>query len=193
MKTLAILVALLTVPASALAQNAATGDLAAGAEELTYEGQARPACVLASVSPITLTNASLTARDANSATVVITPAAFVDPATGVPNPIVVEVSLPITCNTAHIVDVSSTKGGLANEVAALENRQFRSLLPLDVALVWSGQATRFNTADALMARLTIAGAATGTAIIRISAPGGGLPLTAGRYSDSIVIQVAAAS
>lgn len=194
MTRFAILTVLLLSATPAVAQQSIAGPGSdSAASEVVFEGTARPGCLLAPVTSVAMTNASLTARDSSSASIVISPGSFVDPRTGVPNPVTMELALPVTCNTAHSIEVTSTRGGLTNEGIVVADGQFRSIVPLDVALGWSGTTSRFNTSETRTTLLSVGNAATGLATITISTPGGGVPLTAGNYSDIIVVKVTTTS
>lgn len=186
---IAVIAAALANPA--LAQQAsATGDNIERA--IVFEGDARRACVLKAPTAASQVNATLS-QSANGVNVELTPQGFIDPQTGVPRATGISLNLPITCNTAHRIRVASRNGALLRAGGGEDTGTFRSRLDFSVDVTWAGLTQSFNTANAGETILIVPDASTGAATITIAIPGGGNPLAAGAYSDTIVVEVEASS
>ena len=161
---------------------------------IVFEGEAARACLIESPTADSQVNTSLE-RAGNGVNVTLSPTGFLDPQTGVPRQTGISLSLPITCNTAHQLRVASRSGALirAGATAGGATGPFRSELDFDVEVNWAGQTRAFNTANATQVLIPVPDAATGQASVTISIPGGGTPLAAGDYGDTLVIEVEASS
>ena len=100
---------------------------------------------------------------------------------------------PITCNTAHRIQIESRNGGLVNEAGSSPTGALRNRLDFSVSLEWAGTSAGFDTSTARTVQTLVGNAATGTAQIGIRIPGGGTPLVAGIYNDTVTIRVEATS
>lgn len=168
-------------------------DATAGSRSLSFEGAAEPACLIRSPAVLDSNNASVTVGSNSNVDVALSSGGFVDPGTGVPNAAQIKLSLPVTCNTAHHITVESARGGLVLLGSVPQGSGFRSRLDFTVTLNWAGGAQSFNTTTARTLDAIVPNAATGAATIEIAIPGGGTPLVAGAYSDTVTVKVEATS
>lgn len=163
-----------------------------GGRDLSFEGSVAPACVMRQPNSVRQNNATVTVGTTGDVNVDLQ-SGFLDRTTGVPNAVDVAISFPITCNTAHSIHVESQRGGLVNPAVTGTDGPFRSRLDFTLELRWAGGTQTFDTTSARMMDVAIPNAATGSADVRIAIPGGGTPLVAGIYSDTIIIQIEATS
>lgn len=196
---IAILIAALTValPAAAGAQTGSAGVLAGdantGARDLVVEGIAPPGCVIGAPSATEQDNARVTVAQSGGLDVALSGPGFINPATGVPNPAAIRIALPITCNTAHRIQIESRNGGLVNAATIGTASALRNRLDFSVSLEWAGTSAGFDTSTGRTVQTIVGNAATGVAQIGIRIPGGGTPLVAGIYNDTVTIRVEATS
>ncbi|GHH15296.1 hypothetical protein GCM10008023_17930 [Sphingomonas glacialis] len=196
---IALLLATLTIalPTATFAQTSSAGVLSgegtAGARDLVVEGTAPPGCVIGSPSATEQDNARVTVAQSGGLDVALGGPGFINPLTGVPNPAAIRIALPITCNTAHRIQIESRNGGLVNEATSGPTGALRNRLDFSVSLEWAGTSAGFDTSTARTVQTLVGNAATGTAQIGIRIPGGGTPLVAGIYNDTVTIRVEATS
>ena len=185
--TRAILPLLLVLtPTMALAQAISGGTNlgnSSGGNQLVITGQAPQACVIAGSVQSSETNAVVNAGPTAAQVVV---GQLVD-ANSVPMAATANLQLPVICNTANVLSISTANGALTLQGTAPPATGFRSQLPYTVSANWAGQAQIVNSGEPL--QIASANAATGTVSIDIAIPAGGEPLLAGTYSDSIVVQL----
>lgn len=174
-----LLVAATAFPASAQVLDTAS-------QRLELAGDAPAACVYSAPRATRTNNATFAVTGQSTAQIGIVQ--FVDPTTAEPRASEVELTMPVICNIRHQVRVRSINGGLVR--AASNNRGstgFREFLPYAIALDWAGtSASLQSTAQGG----TVVGGqpARGDLQLRIATPGGGNPMVAGQYNDSIVIE-----
>lgn len=161
--------------------------------DITFEGSAQRACRVTPASAVRELNATLQPSDGSSLNVQLTPQGFIDPTTGVAQATEIALSLPVTCNAPHRIRVSSTQGALLREGASVAAGDFRSRLDFRVNLEFAGQSATFDTTSTASAEVNLSEAATGNAVVTISIPGGGTPLVAGAYSDTLIVEIEAGS
>jgi hypothetical protein len=161
--------------------------------DVVLQGTAPAACVIRVPSSGNEQNATLSQSGSGGVNVELTPQGFIDPQTGVPRASGISLAIPITCNGPHHIRVSSARGSLLREGASSTEAAIRSELNFNVALEWAGLSSSFNTDSARSLDLPVADAATGTARVTISIPGGGSPLAAGAYTDTLVVEVETSS
>lgn len=180
-------------PVTAFAQGISAGvspaDPGRTSRDLLFEGTAPAACVTRAPRPVVQQNAAVTVSDNGNIDIRLDKSSFINPVTGVPNPVVIQVAFPIVCNTAHKISVESLRGGLQNEAVANGAFALRSHLDFNVQMNWAGTTKSFDTASGRAFEMPVMNAATGDADIRIAIPGGGTPLVAGVYSDTITLKV----
>jgi hypothetical protein len=187
MRLLLITAAALALPGLALAQTTNTGH---GRLDLT--GTAPSACLISTPTAAAGANTTFQSTGAQQGQVTITQLA--DPTTAQPVAATINLALPIICNAAHRVTISTTNGGLARVGGSGQTTGgFREFLPYSVSASWAGQtATATSTAGATVTINANDGAAGQLSLV-IQVPGGGTPLIAGTYDDQVVIQLQVAS
>lgn len=157
-----------------------------GGSQLEITGIAPEGCVIATPTQGAITNAILT-PGANSAQVRILQLA--DPTTAVPEAATMDMTFPVTCNTAHSLTISTLQGGLVN--ASPPGPGFRNRLDYQVNANWDGQ--HVSGTSAAPVQMSVPNAATGQLDLSIVIPAGGIPLVAGAYSDSLIVNILPAS
>ena len=183
--------AALLAPTALAAQDSST----AGDTLRVFAG-APAACVVTAQGPTATgaVNAVFTPDGTGGGSIEITQ--LVDPQTAEPRASDIELTLPVICNAAHRLVVTSGDGGLlraggrANNV--LSPNAFADLLPYSIAVDWGGAslAGRSNAAASLATQQP---ARNGALRLRIATDQGGGALVAGRYSDNITIRFEPAS
>lgn len=185
---LACAAALLAV-APALAQTVTTGE-----GRLDVEGTAPSACLVQTPQAAIGTNTTFSSGNSQQGQVTITQ--FVDPQTAVAKEATISVALPAICNTAHHVTVTSQNrgllraGGVASQTAV---NGFREFVPYTVTASWAGQTATGQSLTGTPVNITTQDGAAGQVSLTIDVPGGGDPLVAGTYSDSLTIELQVAS
>ena len=186
MKTL-IALAALALPSLALA---ATPDTAQGRLDLT--GTAPSACVISTPTSAAGANATFQAAGDQQGQINITELA--DPTTAQPIAASINLALPIICNSAHKVIISTANGGLARVGGAGQTvGGFREFLPYSVSASWAGQTATATSQAGTTVTINANDGAAGQLSLVIDVPGGGVPLIAGVYDDQVVIELQAAS
>lgn len=181
---LASTLALGLAAAPALAQDTT----APGAIQATFQGAADAGCRMDTPLADSVQNAALQNATPSSADIAIT--RMVDDDGAVIGSTIV-LMLPVICNQAHRISLSSARGGLSTDIAAPAGGPFRSSVPYAVRLDWAGVSQTFDS-DSGDAVFPVGDAARGELGVTIEIPAGGAPLTAGAYSDELVLQLSAA-
>lgn len=185
----AILAAALLTPGLAFGQTINTGQ-----GRLDLSGQAPSACLISTPTSASGANSTFQPSGAQSGQVTITQ--LVDPTTAVPVASSINLALPIICNAAHNVTVSTTNGGLARTGAAAGAPPvggFRQFLPYQVSASWAGQTANGTSQAGPTVVINSSDGAAGQLSLTIDVPGGGDPMVAGAYNDQVVIQLQVAS
>lgn len=194
-QVLAVLAVLAASPVAAQTTMPATAPTDALVERaIVFQGTAPNSCIIRALSSTSEVNATLT-QAANGVAVNLTTGGFVDPRTGVPRETAITLSLPIICNAAHRVRIAS-RGGALRRVGITPSAgagAFRSAINFRVDLDWADATRSFDTGSLGALEMPVPSAASGLATIRITIPGGGEPLAAGDYSDTLVVEVEASS
>ena len=190
MRKAALLLALIAAPSAALAQ---TTDIGRG--RLDMVGTAPSACVISAPTNVAGNNATFVLSSAQSGQITITQ--LVDQTTAQPTAATINLSLPIICNSAHTLTVTTSNGGLARVGGAgrnaVETNGFREFLPYSVQAVWAGQSVNGDSTKTPPVNIVVPDGAAGQLSLTVAVPSGGDPLVAGTYSDSLVIQLQVAS
>jgi len=185
----AILAAALLAPALAFGQTVNTGQ-----GRLDLSGQAPSGCLISTPTAAAGANSTFQPSGAQSGQVTITQ--MVDPNTAVPVASTINLALPVICNAAHNVTVSTTNGGLARVGAAAGAPPiggFRQFLPYQVTASWAGQTANATSQAGPTLTINSSDGAAGQISLTIAVPGGGDPMVAGAYNDQVVIQLQVAS
>ena len=189
-KALILAVLLSAAPAASLAQT-----LDVGHSQLEMTGTAPSACVISAPTSVSGINATMAVTSAQSAQVTITQ--LVDQTTAEPLAASIVLSLPIICNTAHTVTVTTANGGLARVSGNQRNSNvtngFREFLPYQVDAVWAGRSVTGDSQTQPPVSIVVPNGAAGDLSLTVAVPAGGAPLIAGAYADSLVIQLQVAS
>jgi len=175
-------------PVSAQAQ---TSDVGQG--RLDISGQAPSACLISAPTSATGANTSFQSTGAQQGQITINQLADAQTATPIASSI--NLALPIICNTAHTLTISTSNGGLLRlgGVVGPETNGFRQFLPYRVGATWAGQTANATSQAGATITINASDGAAGQLNLEVSTPGGGDPLVAGSYSDELVIQLRVAS
>jgi hypothetical protein len=190
MRTLIICVALAGIT---LAAPAAAQEIQASSQQLRLAGTAPSACLLSAPVVDAATNASFAVTGASSAQIAIT--RLVDSQTAISLASAIALSLPVTCNASNSVTLRTTNGGLrrvGSSVVSAAPGGFNEFLGYRIGLDWAGQSLD-QASTAGQATIAAAQPAKGNVVLRVATTAGSGPLVAGRYDDSIVIEVHAAN
>lgn len=161
---------------------------APAAIQAAFRGAALPGCRMSTPAADAIQNAILSNAAPGSADVGISRLVGDD---GAVLGATVALKIPVICNQAHTLVLSSLRGGLRVGQPGPDGGAFRSVVPYDVRVEWGGASGDFNSAggDAI---LPVGGAAQGSLSVIIEIPAGGAPLVAGAYSDELVLELSAA-
>lgn len=177
----------------AAATPAAAQEVQASSRQLRLAGTAPPACLLSAPVVDAATNASFTVTGASSAQIAITQ--LVDSQTAVSLASAIALSLPVTCNASNSVTLRTTNGGLrlvGSATVSAAPGGFSEFLGYRIGLDWAGQSVD-QASTAGQATIAAAQPSRGNVVLRVATAAGSGPLVAGRYDDSIVIEVHAAN
>ena len=188
MMRVAAISAALLAPGLAIAQ---TTDV--GRARLDLAGQAPSACVISGPTAVSGSNATFSPAGAQQGQITITELA--DPQTAVPQAASINLALPVICNAAHSVVISTTNGGLARAGAAgnSEVNGFRQFVPYQLSVSWAGQSADATSQAGPTITIKTNDGAAGQLSLVVKVPGGGAPLIAGAYGDQVVVQLQVAS
>ncbi|HEX7851014.1 MAG TPA: hypothetical protein VF485_14890 [Sphingomonas sp.] len=187
-----IVPALLATSVAAQAQTISPNDTGQGRLEIA--GRAPPACVLNAPTASGGQNASFSGTGATSGEILITE--FGDPQTAQPRGAAINLALPVICNAAHRLTVTSSNGGLLRDGGNAGNRQsptgFGEFVGYQISATWAGQnASMLTTSNSVLA-IAAADGGAGDMDLTISVPPGGGALVAGRYADTVTVKFEAA-
>ena len=167
------------------AQTTGLGDVAGG--RLDIAGIAPQGCVLSPPAETAISNAALTAGP-TAGQVRLTQ--FVDPQTAVPVAANIGLDFSVICNAAHHLTVRTLQGGLVlTTPAPPPGPGLRNSVPYQVSVAWAGQQATGSSYTTMPVDIATANGASGILSITIAVPGGGDPLVAGTYSDSLVVEL----
>lgn len=175
--------------APALAQTTTIGQ-----GRLDLVGVAPSTCLVQTPQAAVGANTTFAAGGAQQGQVTITQLA--DPQTAVAKEATISVALPVICNSAHHVTVTSLnrgllrQGGIASQTSV---NGFREFIPYSVTASWAGQTATGQSLSGAPVNITTQDGAAGQVSLTIDVPGGGDPLVAGTYSDSLTIELQVAS
>ena len=185
----ALIAAALLTPGLAFGQ---TVDV--GRARLDLVGQAPSACLISGPTAASGSNATFAASGAQQGQITITELA--DPKTAVARAASINLALPVICNAAHSVVISTTNGGLARAGAAAgspEVNGFRQFVPYQLSASWAGQSANATSHAGPTITIQSNDGAAGQLSLVVQVPGGGAPLIAGAYGDQVVVQLQVAS
>ncbi|HWU74602.1 MAG TPA: hypothetical protein VN137_14035, partial [Sphingomonas sp.] len=108
----------------------------------------------------------------------------------------INLALPVICNSAHKLTVTSANGGLLRDGGNPRNRQsptgFGEFLGYQINANWAGQTASVQTINNNVLAIASADGGAGDMGLTITVPPGGGPLVAGRYADTVTVQFEAA-
>jgi len=158
-------------------------------QTLRLAGTAPAACVLGAATPSAASNAAFVNLGANTGRMTITQ--LVSPQDATSQASSLELALPVRCNASHRLTVRSTNGGLLRSGAVNGGQRggqgFSDFLAYDYRVDWAANRIA-QPSDSGLAALAVDRPATGDLLVRISTEAGRGPLTAGQYTDAIVIE-----
>lgn len=185
-----IVPALLATTVAAHAQNT----IDTGQGRLEIAGRAPPACVLNAPTASGGQNATFSGIGATSGEIRITE--FGDPQTAQPRGAAINLALPVICNAAHRLTVTSGNGGLLRDGGNARNRQsptgFGEFVGYQISASWAGQNASVQTINNNVLAIAAADGGAGDMDLTITVPPGGGALVAGRYADTVTVQFEAA-
>ena len=188
----ALLAAALLAPSLAFGQTLNTINTSQG--RLDISGESPSACLISSPTAASASNSTFSATGNQQGQITITQLA--DPQTAVALASTIDLDLPVICNTAHSVNISTANGGLTRlgaPASAAEVNGFRQYVPYQVSATWAGQTANATSQAGNTITINSSDGAAGQLDLVISFPGGGDPLVAGVYNDQVVIQLQVAS
>lgn len=181
---------IVAIAAPAAAQTTIIEDASRTVQAVQVSGIAPPACLVRPAGGQRGINATFESTG-SSGTVTISN--LVDPVSARVLPSRITLTLPITCNSAHTVRLRSAGGALRREgTAVVPGAVFTDTLAYEYGLRWAGGGTLSPTASGRAVTVASSGAASGVAEVTLDVPGGGRPLVAGRYGDTIIVELGAA-
>lgn len=156
--------------------------------QATFQGSAPAACLLSTPAATMASNAVVGGLAPGSAEISISELVGDD---GLSLGATIVLVLPALCNQAHVLDLTSLRGGMQSDGPAVTAGPFRSSLPYQVQVAWAGVTQSYQTdGDALT--IPINDAVSGDITFTIQIPSGGAPLAAGAYSDGLVLELGVA-
>jgi hypothetical protein len=154
-------------------------------------GEAPSACVLAPPTAGASANAVLQQTGDRSSEVRIT--RLVDPQTLQPQAASISLAFPLVCNAAHRLIVRTARGGLTLDTPAPAASGFRDHVSYTVAADWAGMSAEGASDSKRPVDIRLNDGAAGVVSVNIQIRGGGEPLVAGPYSDSVIVELQPAS
>jgi hypothetical protein len=150
-------------------------------------GDAPSACMLQAPTAGPGANAALERVGPLSGQVRIT--RLVDPNTLEPQAASIDLAFPLICNSAHRLIVRTARGGLVLDTPAPPATGFRDRLSYTVEAEWAGARAEGSSDSRTPVDIAVSDGAAGVVSVSIRIPGGGAPLVAGAYSDSVVVEL----
>ena len=184
-----LILPLLLASSPAFAQTTDTG-----LRPLEIVGTALPACLMRAPLDASGVNASFRGLSGSNGEIRIVE--MVNPQTATPRNTSLSLSFPVICNSAHLLRIQSSNGGLRRLGSNERNRSrgaFADFLPYSLDARWAGQARNqlSNVPGGVLINSANGGA--GTVDISFSVPAGGTPLVSGAYADTITVEFRAAN
>jgi hypothetical protein len=189
----AILPAFALLASPAAAQDASGLNIdSTGRQQFEIAALAPPACLVGSGTSTGGSNAAFQADGATGGIVQIT--ALADPDTAQGNAAEMQVIVPVICNSAHAITVSSANGGLLRSGGARASLGgFLQFLPYRVDYTWAGQDVSGASDTAAALGLQVPSPGQGDLQVAISLAATDTPLVAGSYEDTLLIEITAAN
>ncbi len=175
----------------ALAAPVAAQTLESGAGRIDVTGTAPSACVITSAPRAIGSNARVSQSGLASSEIVINQ--LVDLNTGAARAASIAVSIPIICNSAHRVVVTTASGALTrvpDGALVPASTGFQETVPYGLRADWAGLSIVRTSGNAPLEVISADGAA-GDLGLSVEVPGGGAPLVAGDYVEFITVELKA--
>lgn len=184
-----LILPLLLVSAPAFAQTTDTG-----LRPVEIVGSAIPACLMRAPLDASGVNANFRGLSGTSGEIRIVE--MVNPQTATPRSTSLSLSFPVICNSAHLLRIQSSNGGLRRLGSNERNQSrgaFAEFLPYSLSAQWAGQTRSqlSNVSGGLQINSDNGGA--GTVDFGFSVPAGNTPLVSGAYADTITVEFRAAN
>jgi hypothetical protein len=161
-------------------------------QQFEIAGVAAPACLIGVGAAGDVANASFVTDGASGGTVSFT--ALVDPDTAQANAASAAIVLPVICNSAHNVSVTSANGGLQRVGGARASLgDFEQFIAYRVGYSWVGQDVAGASYDAAGLSLSVPSPGQGDFTVAINLDQTEAPLVAGNYEDILLIEISAAN
>jgi hypothetical protein len=180
---------IMLAPLLGMASAAGAQDGQSANEAVRVFAEAQPGCVVRDVAAVNTANATFVSNGSAGGTITISQ--LVDPQTAEPRASTIDLSLPVVCNAAHRLVISSTQGGLLRQGGQRGNvltpNNFADLLPYSIRVDW-GELQLAATSTETASLAVDDEARQGELRLRVSTNPGGGALTAGRYDDTITIR-----
>ncbi len=152
--------------------------------QATFRGSAPGGCRISAPSTTSQQNATATGLAPGSANIAVNQIVGED---GEPLGATIVMVIPATCNQAHTINLQSLNGGLTSSGPAVTGGPFRSSLAYTVTVDSERGRQVFTSSDSLLA-VSFNDASNEPVTVTIQIPAGGGPLTAGAYSDELVLE-----
>jgi spore coat protein U-like protein len=166
-----------------------------GLRQVEIVGTANAACLMRSPNSTSGVNANFRAVSGTSGEIRITE--LVNPQTAQPRATSINITLPVICNSAHLLTVQSSNGGLLRGTGNQRNIPagggFSEFLPYSLNAAWAGQNVGQLSTNRAGLRIVTNNGGAGNVDIGFSVPASNTPLVAGAYSDTIIIEFRAAN
>ena len=176
------------MPSLVMAQQAA---IDTGSVQTQFGGTANFACLASTPQGTQTTGARFSATGSVAQVAFDTPT-VIDPNTLIAREFSVTLSVPVTCNGAHSVSVRSARGGMQLQTPIAQAIGLSSRIDMDINAGWLGETGRVSTLGLPIGfTLNKNDGASGLVEVTVSGKPGTNPLVAGRYSDEIIIDLAA--
>ena len=165
-----------------------------GLRPLEIVGSALPACLMR--APLDASGVNANFRGLSGAGGEIRIVEMVNPQTATPRSTSLSLSFPVICNSAHLLRIQSSNGGLRRMGSNERNQSrgaFADFLPYSLDALWANQSRTqlSNVPGGLLINSTNGGA--GTVDFGFTVPAGNTPLVAGAYADTITVEFRAAN
>ena len=165
-----------------------------GLRPLEIVGTALPACLM--LAPLDASGVNANFRGLSGAGGEIRIVEMVNPLTATPRSTSLSLSFPVICNSAHLLRIQSSNGGLRRLGSNERNQSrgtFADFLPYSMDARWADQSRTqlSNVPGGLLINSANGGA--GTVDFGFTVPAGNTPLVAGAYADTITVEFRAAN
>jgi hypothetical protein len=174
----------ISAPVVAVAQEL---DLATGQTQTQFIGRAPLACLLSTPTGTQITGATFT-TSGTTAQLTFAADTLIDPQSALARAFSMSLTVPVLCNSAHTVTVSSVRGGMVPTTSIANVAGFSGRIDLAIGATWAGSTVQANTnGNPLTLTINASDAASGNVEVNLRGIAGTDPMIAGRYNDAIII------